>query len=185
MSMNNAEAIFRLAVKKKFTCSWLNFPSYWRGTKADNPKITYICVRNAFWYFLWNKCSRRSRTSQWSIWVFLPAPTALIISDSPSGVILNFCLWGRERLPLSGSIQLIQMQTQRKLTKVKWCSPLRMCSLLCKVHSQWPFGDFLKWSPHALLQPRWRQFDWWGTLLCSRYAKGGQRLHCIKKVQVL
>lgn len=66
--MNNSEeAIFCLAVNTKFTCSWLNFPSYWRGTKADNPKIAYICVWNTFWHFLWNKCDQCSRNSQYFI----------------------------------------------------------------------------------------------------------------------
>lgn len=66
ISMNNSEeAIFCLAVNKKFTCSWLNFPSYWRGTKVDNPKITYVCVWNTFWHFFWNKYGQCSRHSQY------------------------------------------------------------------------------------------------------------------------
>jgi hypothetical protein len=68
IGMNNSEeAIFCLAVREKFTCSWLIFPSYWTGTKTDNSKITYICVLNTFWHFPWNNCSQCSRNAYYFI----------------------------------------------------------------------------------------------------------------------
>ena len=66
ISMNNsAEAMLCRAVNNNFTCSWLNFPSYWRGISADNLKKNYLYLYlECILAFLWNKYGQWSGNSQ-------------------------------------------------------------------------------------------------------------------------
>lgn len=130
ISMNNSEeAIFCLVVNEKFACSWLNFLSYWRGTKADNPKSTYICVWNAFWHFLWKKRGRWYRNSQYfiqKIWGHMCRTRFSRSQKLPSCLVLHTPpIWPAFlRTPL-GVREAIYWN--KKGTKRDWCWRCAVC----------------------------------------------------------